>query len=308
MPIPLRPSSAQALSVEPTPTNGSSTVSPGFVKKRMRRDTSVKEKGAGCWRSICASGWPAPRPRCIHTETVSGIHSFAVRAFSLFRGSPLPSTEVGTSTALVGLSSTTVCDSCSPKSRSGPVLPLVLARGFFLRPRPTGRRYAPLGSETISPVRRLRVSAATDGCRSSAALTEAGRRPADSAKTSARHSRTSAKRSMRCSDGGDFPASTRERYAGSTWACAATSRRDSPLDVRCSRTSAPKFMTLYYPLLTILSTGAARRTKKPASLLVGGVSVLLLEPLVPTEKSIRVGSDMRRNTLLTAAHGRTGGN
>ena len=48
IPIPFRPSTAAAFSVDPTPTNGSRTVSPDLVKKRISRATSWKENGAGC--------------------------------------------------------------------------------------------------------------------------------------------------------------------------------------------------------------------------------------------------------------------
>src|SRR6266704_113905 len=86
MPMPSRYSSAQALSVEPTPTKGSRTVIPRLVNRRTRRATSVKENGAGCSRSICVSAWSAPSPFCVHTLTLSLIHSRALRSLSWLRG------------------------------------------------------------------------------------------------------------------------------------------------------------------------------------------------------------------------------
>src|SRR5579859_4512100 len=84
--MPWRCSSAHALSVEPTPANGSSTVIPRLVNIRTRRATSVNENGAGCSRSIRASAWPAPRPRCVQTLTLSLSHSRAGRSLSVLRG------------------------------------------------------------------------------------------------------------------------------------------------------------------------------------------------------------------------------
>ena len=86
IPIPALPSTAQALRVEPIPTNGSKTKLFFFVKNLINLGTSVKENGAGCSFSILVSGCFAPSPLCVQTEIVSGNHSFGVKSFSIFLG------------------------------------------------------------------------------------------------------------------------------------------------------------------------------------------------------------------------------
>src|SRR5208282_2073881 len=82
-PNPSRPVLRQAISVDPDPEKGSSTLPPILVKKRINFSMSFSAKVAGC----CSFSSSRGGGRLCQTLLVNVSHSTLLRSFRLFRAS-----------------------------------------------------------------------------------------------------------------------------------------------------------------------------------------------------------------------------